>query len=243
MKYNYKTYDYLLFCGDIHTNIDIIPNYLRDMELSNCAVFQIGDFGIGFDNDHKENRRMEYLNDRMKVSNSDLFVIRGNHDNPIYFNGNYNWSNLFLLKDYSIIEINELNILGIGGAISIDRTDRKGYWNTEKKHDYWEDEGFEFDEDKLNELNNIDIVITHSAPNFCYPLSKNGLERWILVDSELSDDILFERHELSMAYNILSKNNKIISWYYGHFHQDSISYVGDTKFTCVNINTLVEHRI
>ena len=243
MKYKDKTYDYMLFCGDIHTNLDVIPNYLKNMELKNCAVFQVGDFGIGFDNEHKEGRRMEYLNDRMKVYDSDLYVIRGNHDNPMYFDGNFNMSNLFLLKDYSEVDINGWNILGIGGAISVDRTERKGFWDKTKTHDYWENEGMIFDEDKLNEFKFIDIVITHSAPNFCYPLSKNGLEKWILKDNELSNDVLVERHQLAMVYEILSKNNNIINWYYGHFHQDNISYVNDTKFTCVNINTLVEHRI
>lgn len=243
MKFKDKKYDYLLFCGDIHTNLDIIPNYLKNMKLSNCAVFQVGDFGIGFENEHKENRRMDYLNERMKVCDSDLYVIRGNHDDPKYFDGNFNLSNLFLLKDYSEVDINGWNILGIGGAISVDRTERKGYWDKTKTHDYWENEGIIFDEEKLNELRDIDIVITHSSPNFCYPLSKSGIDNWISKDIKLSDDVLVERHQLSLIYEILSKNNKIHSWFYGHFHKNSISYMNDTKFTAIDINTLVEHRI
>jgi len=243
MKYKNNTYDYLLFCGDIHTNLDVIPNYLKNMDLTNCAVFQVGDFGIGFDNEFKENKRMKYLNGRMKSLNSDLYVIRGNHDNPKYFDGNYNLSNLFLLKDYSEIDINGWNILGVGGAISVDRTERKGFWDKKKTHDYWENESLVFDEDKLNKFRFVDIVVTHSAPNFCYPLSKGGIETWILKDKELSNDVLVERHQLSLMYEILSKNNKIINWYSGHFHQNNISYNGNTKFTSIDINTLVEHRI
>lgn len=243
MKFNDKTYDYLLFCGDIHTMIDVIPNYLKNMGLEKCAVFQLGDFGIGFENEHKENRRMQYLNERMNNCNSDLYVIRGNHDNPKYFDGTYNWSNLFLLEDYSVVNINYLNILCIGGAISIDRTERKGYWDKKKTHDYWVNEQVIFDEDKLNEFRDIDIIITHSAPNFCYPLSKGGIEKWLLKDNELNTDILMERQNLAMVYEILSKNNKIYDWYYGHFHKDIISYNNDTKFTAVGINTLVEKRI
>lgn len=243
MKFKDKTYDYMLFCGDIHTQIDIIPNYLKNMDLSNCAVFQVGDFGIGFENELKENKRMLYLNERLEKINSDLYVIRGNHDNPKYFDGTYNKPNIFLLDDYSVVDINGWNILAIGGAISIDRTERSGYWDKKKIHNYWENEGLIFDETKLNDLRDIDIVITHSAPDFCYPLSKAGLSKWLLQDKELSTDITIERHQLSMMYEILSKNNKLINWYYGHFHQNNISYNGDTKFTAIDINTMIEHRI
>lgn len=243
MKFNDKTYDYLLFCGDIHSVIDVIPNYLKNMELTNCAVFQVGDFGVGFDNKHKENRRMMYLNNRMKVYNSDLYVVRGNHDNPKYFDGTYNMSNLFLVKDYTVVEINFWNVLCIGGAISVDRTERKGYWDKRKTHDYWVDEPVVFDEDMLNDFRGIDMVVTHSAPNFCYPLSKGGIEKWLLKDNELNNDVLVERHNLAMIYEILSKNNKIYDWYYGHFHKDIISYNNDTKFTALGINTMVERRI
>lgn len=243
MKFKDKIYDFLLFCGDIHSIIDVIPNYLKNNELNNCAVFQVGDFGIGFDNDHKENRRMNYLNERMKNYNSDLYVIRGNHDNPKYFDGTYNLSNLFLLKDYSEVEINYLNILCIGGAISVDRIERKGYWNEKKTHDYWKDESIVFDEEILKEFRYIDIVVTHSAPNFCYPLSIGGIEKWISKDEELNDDVLVERNNLTMMYEILSKNNKLQNWYYGHFHKDVISYNSDTKFTALGINSIVEKRI
>lgn len=243
MKIKDKTYDFLLFCGDIHSVIDVIPKYLKNMELTNCAVFQVGDFGIGFDNEHKENRRMDYLNERMKNYNSDLYVIRGNHDNPKYFDGTYNLSNLFLLKDYSEVEINYLNILCIGGAISIDRTKRKGYWDEKKTHDYWKDESIVFDEERLKGFRDIDIVVTHSAPSFCYPLSSGGIEKWIDKDEELNNDVLVERHNLSMMYEILSKNNKIFEWYNGHFHKSTTSYLNDTKFIGLNINEIVDTKL
>ena len=50
MIYTEKTYKHLLFCGDIHDNYDAIPNFIRDRGLDTCAVFQVGDFGIGFEN-------------------------------------------------------------------------------------------------------------------------------------------------------------------------------------------------
>lgn len=237
---NNKTYKYLLFCGDIHGDIDVIPNFLKKNGLKECAVFQVGDFGIGFENEHNEYRRMVHLNKRMSIYNSDLFVIRGNHDNPKYFDGGFNMSNLFLLKDYSIVNINGVNILGIGGAISVDRTKRKGYYDTKKNHDYWVDEPLSLHEDKLKTLSGVDIVITHSAPNFCHPFIKNGVQNWIQNDDKLEDDVNKERTDLTLIYNTLIENNDIKYWYYGHFHNNYITYVDKTKFICLGINMMEE---
>jgi DNA repair exonuclease SbcCD nuclease subunit len=175
----------------------------------------------------------------MKHTNSDLFVIRGNHDKPIYFDGTTVLSNVTLLKDYTVVNINGWNILGVGGATSVDRVKRKGYWYP-KKNDYWADEIFILNEDILNELRDIDIVVTHSAPNFCNPLTKVGMEQWIPDDKNLEIDVTFERHQLTIMYNILSENNNISEWYYGHFHHNTKTYYGNTVFQCLGIDNLVQ---
>ena len=238
MIYTDKTYKHMLFCGDVHDYYDAIPNFIRDRGLDTCAVFQAGDFGIGFEPIIKEERRLENLNKRMKHTNSDLFAIRGNHDKPIYFDGTTILSNVTLLKDYTVVNINGWNILGVGGATSVDRKQRKGYWYP-KKNDYWADEVFNLDENKLQELRDIDIVVTHTAPNFCNPLTKAGMQHWIDGDDNLESDITFERHQLTVMYNILTENNNITEWYYGHFHNNTKTYYGNTVFQCLDINNLV----
>jgi len=236
-----KTYKHLLFCGDIHDNYDAIPNFIRDHELDNCAVFQVGDFGIGFILEQKEEKRLNYLNNRMKISNSDVFAIRGNHDNPKYFTGETKLSNVTLLKDYSVVNINGWNILGVGGAVSVDRWDRPGFWKPEKKrYSWWKDEVFVLREDILNELRDIDIVITHSAPNFCNPLTKTGAAEWIEKDKDLALDLTIERGHLAIMYEILRKNNKISEWYYGHFHYNTKTYYDNAVFYALDIDNLVQ---
>jgi len=243
MIYTEKTYKHLLFCGDIHDKYDIIPNFIRDQELDTCAVFQAGDFGIGFEPDKTEQKRLGWLNKRMAHSNSDLFVIRGNHDNPKYFDGNTVLSNVNLLKDYTVININGWNVLGVGGATSVDRTDRGSWWHPSKKpnglNDYWKDEVFVLDEDILNELRDIDIVVTHSAPNFCIPLTKGNIKKWLAQDEELDTDVAIERYHVTQMYGILNKNNRISEWYYGHFHINAKSYDDNTTFTALDINKIV----
>lgn len=241
--YTEKTYKHLLFCGDIHGNENTIPNFIRDHELDTCAVFQAGDYGIGFDPDYKEQRWLSYQNGRLMHSNSDLFVVRGNHDNPKYFDGKTVLSNIRLVKDYDIININGWNVLCVGGATSVDRRDRGSWWRPQdgnKLNDYWEDEVVNYDEEILNSLRDIDIVVTHSAPSFCTPLTKGNIKQWIDNDEELETDIAIERHLLARMYDVLAENNRISEWYYGHFHIDTKSYRDNTTFTGINIDKIVQ---
>jgi len=243
MIYTEKTYKHLLFCGDIHDNYDAIPNFIRDQELDTCAVFQAGDFGIGFETERIEQRRLENLNKRMIHSNSDLFSIRGNHDKPSYFDGNTVLSNVTLLKDYTVVNINGWNVLGVGGATSVDRTDRGSYWHPRegnKLNDYWKDEVFVLDEDKVKELKDIDIVVTHSAPHFCMPLTKGNIKKWLAQDDKLDTDVAMERFHITQLYGILKQNNNISEWYYGHFHMNAKSYDDKTTFVALDIDKIVQ---
>ena len=126
-------FDYIFFCGDIHGEYDVIPNFIRDHKLYNVAVIVVGDFGIGFEVMKTEIKRLNYLNNRMKHTNSKLFAIRGNHDNPLYFTGEFDKSNVKLLPDYTILNLNDNNILCIGGAISVDRKQRKSYFKPARR--------------------------------------------------------------------------------------------------------------
>lgn len=245
MIYTDKTYKHLLFCGDIHGGENVVPNFIRDNGLDTCAVFVAGDFGIGFETERDDSRWLKYINKRMAHTDSDLFVVRGNHDDPRYFDGNTVLSNVRLMKDYEVININGWNILGIGGAVSVDRTDRTNWWwhqaNKPKKglKDWWPDEVVVVDEDILKELRDIDIVVTHTAPHFCPPLTKGNIKRWLAKDDKLDTDVAFERHKMTTIYGILKKNNRISEWYYGHFHINSKNYDEDTVFTALDINKIV----
>lgn len=242
--YTEKTYKNLLICGDVHGDENVIPNFIRDRNLDTCAVFQAGDYGIGFETEHREERWLKYQNERMKNSDSDLFVIRGNHDDPKYFDGNTKMSNITLLKDYTVVNINGWNVLGVGGAVSVDRTDRTSWWwhqakKTKSMNDWWVGEVVDFQEEILNELRDIDIIVTHSAPTFCPPLTKGNIKHWLAKDEELDTDISVERYLLTRMYGILKQNNDISEWYYGHFHIGSKSYDEKTTFTALNINEIV----
>lgn len=228
----------VLICGDIHGDLDVIPDYIKKHELNNVIVIQCGDFGIGFTNKYKEIKRLKYLSKRLGCYNSKVYVLRGNHDDPSYFmNGEYNITdNVILLKDYQVFNIDGFNYLPIGGGISIDRTNR-WQWKT----GYWKDEIINYNSIVEN-LTDIDIVISHSAPSIVYPIIKDNLTYWLAKDTNLERDINLERDTLTKIYENLIKNNNISHWYYGHFHYSYVEYHNNTKFRLLDINEIIEHK-
>lgn len=125
---------------------------------------------------------------------------------------------------------NEKDEVGIGGAISVDRQDRlhydkeqnnknKKYGSNNKVTTYWPNEPIQIDDAKLESLHNIDVIFTHSSPNFCEPLTKIGISYFIENDPQLLDDCSKERNDLTYIYDKLSEQNKLSRWFYGHFHK------------------------
>jgi predicted phosphodiesterase len=220
----------MFILGDIHGNFNQIVNFCRRNESKQpINLIQLGDFGAGFSPDFLDD--MEYLNEYLFEHNVTLYVIRGNHDDPKFFNGNYNWSNLKLLKDYTVLDLEGKKILLIGGATSIDRNSRT------ENISWWSDEIFHLDVQKIKELKNIDIVITHTAPNFVNPVSFNSLVLFFAkYDINLLRDLEDERNNVKIIYDILSENNKIEQWFYGHFHDTSTEEHNNTTFDLLGIN-------
>lgn len=237
----------IIVIGDIHGNWDLIPNTIRDYQLDNCAFIVAGDFGIGFEPMINELKRIKNISKRMKRTNSVLYAVRGNHDNPDYFTGEFDTDNLKLIPDYTVLNLNNINILCVGGAYSIDRTKRKSYYKSRKQksdifvvNDYWKNEVFNYDHSKIMSLKNIDVVITHSAPNITPPYLKGGLEDWAVNDKNIIQDTRIERSQLTQMYYNLKENNNIKYWFYGHFHQSNSMEYNDTKFIGLNINEFKE---
>jgi predicted phosphodiesterase len=245
-----KKFNYIFICGDIHGKLNIIPDFIKKHGLDNCAVIVAGDFGIGFESKRSELRRMEYLNKRLRHSNSVIYGVRGNHDNPMYFTGEYDMDNVKLIPDYSILELNDYRILCVGGALSIDRTNRKSYFRPNDLitvngdiniNDYWKDENFVFDYNKTDDSKDIDVVITHSAPYFAYPYVKDNLYSWAESDETIVKEVEQERRDIAYLHGGLVNNgSKIKKWFYGHFHQSNKLPYKDTDFIGLNINEMFE---
>lgn len=227
----------MIFIGDIHGNTQSLVYQIELSNIRNEILIQVGDFGAGFKSKDLDIENYKRLSEFLCNRNISLYAIRGNHDNPHYFDGQWNFPNVKFLPDYSIFTFEDLKILFIGGAISIDRI-----YKLEGK-DYWKKEEFVLDGKLLSELKGIDVVVTHSAPMFCNPI---GVEARIVndfaaVDITLKKELIKERSELSTAYKILKKNNNIKYWAYGHFHMSNNFTIDGTNFIALNINEF--HKI
>lgn len=243
----------MIFLGDTHGNNGHIKMLIRDRNYRDTNLIHVGDFGVGFIEMEQEIKNLQGLNDYMAEKNLVLHVVRGNHDNPYYFDGTFMYSNLKLHPDYTVINIDGKNILLVGGAISIDRVPRRRenlieikVNNHSERRYFWEAEKFNLDKDKLETFRDIDIVVTHTAPHFCFPTNQVNnwphiVSQFMSEDKTLGDDLITERNQLTEMYDILIKNNNNIQYYmYGHFHQHNINIFRNCLFICLEINQFYE---
>ena len=93
-----------------------------------------GDFGFGFSSPQHETEELLKSNNICQEFNVKCYVLRGNHDDPSYYNTDepkINLSNIKTISDYTIIQTPEHNILCVGGAISVDRVNRQAVYEHE----------------------------------------------------------------------------------------------------------------
>jgi hypothetical protein len=245
-----KNREFIVLLGDVH-NYSKIIRYAGAIKLSDCDLIQAGDFGVGFGNDEN---RLNTLNQFLVEHNIFLHVIRGNHDDPAYFKGEHRdvYSNIDFIPDYTIKQIQNKNILFIGGATSVDRkanpkvpdlTSKTGYYMGRIAGiDYWEDEALVFNEEFIRGVSGVDTIITHTAPTFVFPQSSLGAKVWMEFDPTLEEELHRERSILSDVYFILKQNNEIRDWYYGHFHNVNVEEYEKTKFRLLDILEFYEIR-
>jgi len=174
----------ILLLGDIHGNFNFLKNQIHTKNITDCTIIQVGDFGIGFTYKENDKQTLENLNDFLKDVNVTMLVVRGNHDNPNFFNGDYDFSNLKLLPDYTTLNLEGINFLFVGGAVSVDRTTRikenaSNIKYGSRKRCYWDSESVVYKPEITKTLKDIDVVITHTAPDWCHPNNKLGFGSFV----------------------------------------------------------------
>ena len=228
----------LMFIGDTHGDLSNFYYNMNRNLLDDGTFIHVGDFGAGFNK--KRTTWLNKINLNLAKHNIHMYVIRGNHDDPSFFQGNHEYSNLILLKDYTILEIQGRKILLVGGAISVDRLLRIQSHNKKYGATYWYNEEFVLQKDFLKTLDGITDVVTHTAPIMCYPNSgfPSFVHSYALEDMNLLNELEVERTKMQEMYEILKENNNINNWYYGHFHASHTQKIDGTKFTLLNINEI-----
>lgn len=236
-----------------HTLRSKMENYAYDIrggfhssEIKDCVIIVAGDCGFGFNKEEYYHQIFNKYMPLLEKNNIYVYFVRGNHDDPSYFEEQkINYERIKTIPDYSVIQIDENNILCVGGAISIDRTWRKqeeviiNKHKSNKKVLYWENELPIYCQEKLEEIisNGITIngIVSHSSPHFAYPTQKNGIKSWARIDKKLYEDIDKERHVLTNIYDFFkSKKQPISFWCYGHYHSNNNDTYDKTKFYALN---------
>jgi len=219
----------LLFLGDHHGGWSTLFNIIEDKNIENCNIISVGDLGIGFKyKKESEYSQSEKLSKMFKERNINFFGIRGNHDNPYFFEGKNRivYENFELIEDYTIADYDGKSIQFIGGAVSIDRTSRK------EDVSYWKGEPVNFNKEKCKE---VDILVTHTAPSWCFPQQFNELVYgWALEDAYLIGDLSNERAILDEIFKLCKPKLHL----YGHFHSSWTEEINDCKHKLLNINEI-----
>jgi DNA repair exonuclease SbcCD nuclease subunit len=212
----------LYIIGDIHGEYKYFLHLIERYKMENCHIIIAGDIGLGF---YKVNYYIDMfnmMNIKLKNKNIHLYLIRGNHDNPEWFSNPPEpltlYSNIHIIKDYTVLNLCNHHILCIGGAVSVDKSDR--YLGLT----WWEGEEV-FKIDNLNDIikeNNIDIVVSHTNPCFVEP--KMTHEPFISVeDFRLIKESA--KYLGEVFFYLIENNNPLKYWVHGHHHKHTETYL------------------
>src|SRR5688572_8861392 len=145
--------------GDTHSMRKVL-HMIHDNNWTGQNLVHVGDFGLGFVSMEQDIKNLEAVDEALMDTGNHLYVIRGNHDNPIFWDKSKGVNlpklrHLHLIDDYTVCNIEGKNILFVGGAISIDRRPRMDDvpWPS-----WWADEVFKYDPIKLDKLDRKSVV-------------------------------------------------------------------------------------
>lgn len=245
--------DRCFVCGDIHGEFETLVFEIKRRRISGATVIVAGDCGFGFYRpQYYDNLYKRKLHGRLEAMDVLLLMVRGNHDDPVYFEKELiDYPHMKTLPDYTVVHTASRNILCVGGAVSVDRQFRLSMMDMHRMEGrkamplYWPGEAFRYDEREMEVLElegmRIDTVVTHIAPSFCPPKKKKDLLHFCANDEDLADDIRRERGGMDTLYNWLAQHgHPLCNWFYSHYHDSALTVKDGTSFRLLNINEIAE---
>ncbi len=213
---------HLWICGDIHCELsNLVWKAVRQLKIRHADILIVGDFGAGFGRPKSMDVAYARICPELKENDIRLYTIRGNHDDPAFFDGSHDYERLRFLPDHRTIELCGKKIYPIGGAVSTDidlvdpltRKSRRMQNDAlirfgSSKRIWW------LDEAPSMELNNLpisaDIVVSHEAPLSFAPAPL----REAYVRDCTWQKVVESRRYLDFVLNAV----KPLQWFYGHYH-------------------------
>jgi hypothetical protein len=214
----------IIAIGDVHGKFDQLISKMEVVLEGNTGVnfVQLGDFGLGFEQPVRDWNTLNPINELLKQSDSMLYVIRGNHDNPAFWDSGcgFHFSNISFMPDDYIREIEGKICYFAGGAVSIDRSRRR------QGIDYWCGEEYTPDPVLYLGNNKVDILFTHDVYHPCSPYSiqnSEAVKYFVPMDEHLVEDLERSQSVIQKLYNDIIKTNPTFVWYHGHYHESHVT--------------------
>ena len=223
----------IIVSGDIHGDFNqLVFKLCIQYKLTDTLLIVAGDCGFGFEKKEYYEQMVRRNTKRMNQANNWIVFVRGNHDNPAYFEGTtFSYKRFIAVPDYTILQACNHSILCVGGAISIDRNYRINEWN-KRKYRVHSNESQENDISRnLYWQNEVPVYDAH-----CELFSKSNLNQWAENDSSLLKDVQSERKTMDMIlHHLKTDNHPVNHWYYGHFHQNWHSAIDGILYQMLDI--------
>lgn len=219
--------------GDTHANTLPPLRALAVTGVRDAAVILLGDAGFGFpDEAPNEWAGVDML---LHTMNAELYVLRGNHDNPACFRGDSDYlapyTHIHALQDFEEVSIGGKNGIVVGGAVSIDRAARTPGLTS------WPDaEGVNATLFRSRPARHYDFVLAHTSPT--PPKATPGLVAAAALrfaDRRLCGDITEEQDILAEIHRAYSPAH----WFAGHWHFSDAFSLLNTRFRILDINELL----
>lgn len=212
----------LWICGDIHGEVSGLVRNAVNRGISCADILVVGDFGAGFGRPKSMDVAYGKVKAALEKNDICIYTVRGNHDDPAFFDGKHDYERLHFLPDHYIIEFCGKKIYPIGGAVSADidlvdpltRKSRRMVNDVlvrygSSKRVWWPDEAPTQIVDGLTA--SADIVVSHEAPlSFDPPLVRADNVR-----DETWQKIVESRKYLDCVLHAI----KPALWFYGHYHK------------------------
>lgn len=228
----------IFLCGDIHGDLKELSWTLTEkLGLQDISCIVLGDFGTGFGGPNSTNVLYDSVKGKLEKNNIRLYAIRGNHDDPSYFDGQHNYPRLVFLKDHTLVNIDGWDIYPIGGAQSTDMDERlkenaKNESRGNNRRVWWPDERPNMDIHKFP--GRAEVIISHTAPISFDPVVTRQSE----MSSTIYNNIVEERTYLSEPLTEIRADY----WFYGHFHDHFSGTYGNLIYRGLGIKELFELR-
>lgn len=227
----------LLFSGDIHGCLKkIIWKISNQLGLSKVSLVIAGDFGVGFGSPKAMDVMYNSVKDRLEKHDIIVYVVRGNHDDPSYFDGKHDYPRIKFLEDHKVYEIEGKRIYPIGGAHSLDRDWRidankeEESYGSSKRY-WWSGEKIK---EKYEDLpDDVDIIVSHESPLSFKPVTVRDVN-----DYDLWEDIVKSRKYL----DYILKEVRTDWWIHGHYHKSTSGNFGDVRYRGLDIEEIFEIR-